>query len=97
MKVSWSFVNDRIYFEMSLPTDGWVTIGFNTHTGTKGAYLLMGNVVNGKPNLVEHYTLNPGNYKPIKSLGETTQVRDVEGAGELKKNNNEILASYQIL
>lgn len=79
MKISWQYKNDRIFFEMSAPTKGWVTIGINTTSSTKGAYLLMGNVEEGKPNVVEHYTLNPGNYKTISSLGETSQVKDVIG------------------
>ena len=79
MKVSWYYKADKIYFEMSAPTDGWVTIGFNTTSGTKGAYLLMGNVINSKPNVTEHYTLNPGNYKAITELGEKNQVSNVWG------------------
>lgn len=79
MKVIWQYKNDRIHFEMSAPTDGWVTIGFNATSGTKGAYLLMGNIEKGKPKIVEHYTINPGNYKTISSLGETPQVNDVSG------------------
>ncbi len=79
MTVSWRFHEDRIHFEMSAPTTGWVTIGFNTHSGTKGAYLLMGNIVEGKPAVVEHYTLSPGNYQPIESLGESPQVSDIAG------------------
>lgn len=79
MKVNWHYKNDRIHFEMSAPTDGWVTIGFNTTSGTKGAYLLMGNIINGKPNVEEHYTLSPGNYKTISSLEEIPQVKDAMG------------------
>ena len=80
IKISWHFEKDRIYFEMSAPTDGWVTIGFNTTAGTKGAYLLMGNIVDSKASVVEHYTLSPGNYKTIESLGEVPQVSDVSGS-----------------
>ena len=79
MKVNWHYENGRIFFEMSAPTDGWVTIGFNTNSGTKGAYLLMGNIINMKANVVEYYTLNPGNYKTIKSLGDTPQVENISG------------------
>lgn len=79
MKVSWYFHNNRIFFEMNAPTDGWLTIGFNDTTGTKGAYLLMGRVKQGVPNITEHFTINPGNYKTIESLGKTVQVKDVSG------------------
>jgi hypothetical protein len=84
MKVSWYFQNEQIYFEISAPTDGWITVGFNQNSGIQGAYLLMGNVINGKANLVEHYTISTGNYKPITELGEISQVKNIEGE---EKNN----------
>lgn len=79
MNVSWHFEDGRVFLEMEAPTQGWITIGFNTHSGIENAYLLMGNVVSGKANVVEHYTLSPGNYKSIASLGAIIQVSDVEG------------------
>ena len=88
MNVSWHFGNERIYFEMSAPTDGWVTIGFNTQSGTTGAYLLMGNIINGKVNVVEHFTKSPGNYSPITKLGAESQVENIEG---IEKNNNTLI------
>ena len=95
MKVSWHFENDRIFFKMSAPTDGWVTIGFNTVKGTKGAYLLMGNIVEGVPNIIEHYTLNPGDYRTISSLGEKSQVKDITGVE--KASNSTLVFSLPII
>jgi len=77
--VSWKFSGDRVYFEMSAPTDGWVTIGFNTTSSIKNAYLLMGNVVNEKPSVIEHFTINSGNYSPVKDMGVEESVSSVEG------------------
>lgn len=88
MNVSWHFENERIYFEMSAPTDGWVTIGFNAQSETTGAYLLMGNIINGKVNVVEHFTESPGNYSPITKLGAESQVDNIEG---IEKNNNTLI------
>ncbi len=79
MKVSWYYKNDSIFFEMSAPTDGWVTIGFNDSSEITGTYLIMGNVINGKPNVVEHYTLSPGNYKSLSDLGEKPHVGNIMG------------------
>lgn len=86
MTVSWHFEGDRIYFEISAPTTGWVTIGFNTETGISGAYLLMGNIINSKVNLVEHYTKSPGNYSPISKLGAKSQIEDLEGLQQSRKS-----------
>lgn len=87
MIVTWEHQNDRIHFTMEAPTDGWVTIGFNIHDGTKGAYLLMGKVVDGKAQVVEHYTSNPGNYRPITQYGVTTQVNDTRGIETSEKTS----------
>lgn len=79
MNVSWHHEGDRIFFEMDAPTDGWVTIGFNETTQMKDVYLLMGRVIKGQAELVEHFTIGPGNYVPIESFGIDPQVKNVEG------------------
>jgi hypothetical protein len=79
MKVSWTYKNDRIFFEMEAPTDGWVAIGFNDQDGMAGTYLIMGNVINGKASVVEHYTISAGNYKKLSDLGANISVMDVQG------------------
>lgn len=79
MEVRWHFQEKRIFFEMNAPTTGWVTIGFNTSKKIKGTYLVMGNVVKGSPNVVEHYTIAVGNYQPIEALGTESQVKNVQG------------------
>lgn len=89
MQVSWQYQKNRIFFEMSAPTDGWVTIGFNTTKNMTGAYLLMGRVKNTKAEIVEHFTISQGNYKPVQSLGAQIQVDDVEG---IQKEKNTLLS-----
>ncbi len=79
MTVSWKHEGNRVFFEMTAPTTGWVAIGFNPDEGITATYLLMGRVVNGEAELVEHYTLAPGNYKDIESLGDKVAVANVSG------------------
>jgi len=79
MGVQWYFKNSRIFFTMSAPTNGWVTVGFNTTEKMTNAYLLMGRVVEHKAEVVEHYTIAAGNYKPIKALNGEIQVQNVSG------------------
>ena len=74
MTVKWHHENEHVYFEMSAPTTGWVTIGFNTNSSLVGSTLLMGNVINGKTSVLEHYTIDLGNYKPIEKLGATSEM-----------------------
>jgi hypothetical protein len=80
MTVSWLYRQDRMYFEMEAPTEGWVAIGFNERNTLPGSYLLMGSVVAGTPNVVEHYTLSPGDYRPVSALGAAPQLNDVGGS-----------------
>ena len=78
--VHWHFAEERIFFEMEAPSTGWLTIGFNTSTKMQGAYLLMGHILHGKAVVVEHYTLSPGDYRPIHELGGPIQVQHVAGS-----------------
>lgn len=79
MIVDWSHEGDRIRFEMEAPTTGWVTIGLNEKAGLPGSYLLMGRIVSGKGEVVEHYTLTPGDYQPLSTLGAEIAVEAVSG------------------
>ena len=79
MTVKWKIEREIIFFEMEAPTDGWIAIGFNETASLAGTYLLMGRVTNGKAELVEHYTAQPGSYKPITQYGITGQTTHISG------------------
>ena len=82
MLVKWYHRNSRVHFEMSAPTLGWVTVGFNGQEGMQGAYLLMGRVRNKQAEVAEHFSLSPGNYRTIADLGEQPLVNEVKGKEE---------------
>ena len=86
MMVSWSYNYDKICFELSAPTKGWLAIGFNKKSTLSGNYLLMGRVTNSGPQITEHFTISPGNYQSIKSLGGRELVTDVTGKDILGKS-----------
>jgi len=79
MTVRWKTEQEIIHFEMEAPTDGWVAIGFNETSSLTGTYLLMGRVKNGKTEVVEHYTSQPGSYKPIVQYGVASQITIISG------------------
>ncbi|MFK7926305.1 MAG: DOMON domain-containing protein [Bacteroidia bacterium] len=79
MEVSWKYDAQRIWIEMSAPTDGWLAIGFNESQEITGNYLLMGRVRDGRAELVEYRTIAAGNYQSITQLGGSIQIADVEG------------------
>lgn len=85
MSASWHFEDKRIFFEMSAPTSGWLTIGFNTNDNLKGAYLLMGHIVDGQTTVVEYFVNKPGDYNPIDSYAAVPQVLHVEGSEKGKE------------
>jgi hypothetical protein len=95
MVVKWDYVNERIYFQVQAPTTGWLAIGFNTSENIAGNYLIMGNVVDGKSTVKEHYTVSPGNYQPFEELKTTASIKDVEGVEE--KNSTLIKFSLPVI
>ncbi|MBD79495.1 MAG: hypothetical protein CL840_11310 [Crocinitomicaceae bacterium] len=80
MIINWYHQKDRVFFELSAPTTGWLAIGFNQSSGLTRTYLIMGNVVKGETSVVEHYTESPGNYSPISSYGDKNRVDNVNGS-----------------
>lgn len=83
--ITWYHQNDRIHFEMCAPTRGWVTVGFNESDGVAGAYLLMGRIVAGRAEVVEHYTRAAGDYRPITALGGQPLVDEINGKESAQK------------
>ncbi|MAZ35868.1 MAG: hypothetical protein CL842_00265 [Crocinitomicaceae bacterium] len=79
MEVSWEFNKDSVTFEMSAPTNGWVTVGFNSNEGMAGCYLLMGRIENDTVQVVEHYTQRPGEYAPISKYDVKPKVSSTSG------------------
>lgn len=84
MSINYKYDQDSLFFEVSAPTSGWITIGFNKQQDLKGSLLIMCRVVNGKAEVVEHYTLGAGNYRPITELGginASTRVKSSKRKG----------------
>lgn len=79
MTVKWHFENDRVHFKMCGPAQGWLAIGFNEKEDISDTYLIMGNIVNNSPNVVEYYTIAPGHYQSVVQLGANASVADIKG------------------
>ncbi|WP_421763479.1 DOMON domain-containing protein [Ekhidna sp.] len=79
MKVAWEILGDRIFFKISAPTTGWIAIGLNESKELTGTYLIMGRVKNGNPEVIEHRTLCPGNYRSFENLGASTTIQLISG------------------
>ena len=94
LTVSWSYTTDRIFFSIEAPTNGWVAIGFNQKEELSDTYLIMGSIVQNNVQVVEHYVLEPGNYKPITDLGASSKVTEISGTET--KGKTKILFSVPI-
>ena len=94
MTAKWWYSQERIFFNLSAPTTGWLTAGINETDNTTGAYLMMGRIRKGNAEVVEHYTQSPGNYHPITVLGGKDLVRDI--IGSQTKSKSEITFSVPI-
>ncbi|MEL6588524.1 MAG: DOMON domain-containing protein [Bacteroidota bacterium] len=79
MEVSWQIEGSKVWIEVHAPTTGWLGISFNQSEEIVGSYLLMGRIQDGKAEVVEHYTLARGDYRPISMLGGGEAVQDVSG------------------
>jgi hypothetical protein len=80
MELSYSCDTAYLHLNLSAPTRGWLAIGFNDRPGIEGTYLLMARVQDGRAEVVAHYTIRPGNYQSLVSLGETEQCTLVSGS-----------------
>ncbi|PCE66630.1 DOMON domain-containing protein [Sediminicola luteus] len=79
MTVHWSHETERVNFVIQAPTQGWVAIGFNEKPGLSGTYLLMGRINGHKVEIVEHFTLRPGDYRPLTTFGAPISVSETAG------------------
>ncbi|KAA1241569.1 DOMON domain-containing protein [Aquimarina sp. RZ0] len=79
MTVHWYHKDGRIFIKTSTPATGWVAIGFNDTSDITDTYLLMGHNMNDTPMVVEYYTVNPRNYKPVTSFNIPYQTKNISG------------------
>lgn len=70
-RAQWYFESDDVVFEISAPTTGWVTIGFNPRNNIVGSNLIMGAVVDGRLILEDQFVTGVGIHPTISQLGGT--------------------------
>lgn len=79
MQMAWTMDEHNMHVELSSPTDGWLAIGFNTQSQLKGSMLIMARVRDGKAEVVDHYVVMPGVYRPFVEQGSPPVAFDVSG------------------
>ena len=79
MIMTWNIHGDQADITLHSPRQGWVAVGFNTKRALAGSMLIMCRVVDGKAEVVEHYVLAPGDYRPVNELGSSPIVSGISG------------------
>lgn len=87
MTVEWKVVQNNLKITMTAPTDGWVAIGLNPKDQLAGSSFMMGRVQNGKAEVLDFYTIKPGDVHPVTKLGGQTAVGEVVGSEKGKSTS----------
>ena len=77
MDLYWTILDDRIYFALRAPTQGWVALGFNSEVPLmRGADILIGYVKDGQPYLEDSYANSRIGHQTDIQLGGRDDVLD---------------------
>jgi DOMON domain len=79
MTVDWHHKNDCVFFKISAPTEGWVTLGFNDKDDILHANLIFCRVQSGKVEVADHFVVEFGDHQPTEKLGGVSVVKDISG------------------
>jgi len=79
MEVSWFIQDNRVYFEMQAPTEGWVAIGLHTKNQLQGTNLIMGSISNQGLKVEDHYIQAVGKHQETKAIGGGNALLDTHG------------------
>ncbi len=79
MTVEWQVEEEHLIVTMQAPTTGWVAIGLNPKNQLAGSSFLMGRVQKGQAEVVDYYTIKPGDVHPVTELGGQSAIGEVSG------------------
>ncbi len=78
---AWHHRGDRLFGDLSVPTMGWLAVGFNDEPALKGTRFVIG-VVEANAVRAELHIADPPHHQPIESLGGLSDIRDLQGKHE---------------
>ena len=79
IEIIWYFAGERIFFELSAKTKGWVALGFDDDHDIAGSYLIMACVKESQVVVQEHFVIENGIYPSFDSQGKTNSTMNIEG------------------
>ena len=64
VKINWQIDGDNLIMELTAPTEGWISIGFNPSSKMKDANIIIGCVDgSGSPIMEDHFGTSPISHK----------------------------------
>ncbi len=80
MDVAWTLDGDKIHFDLSAKTTGWVAVGIDPEKAMMGANIIIGAVKKGKVRIQDHYADKKRAHKKDKKLGGKSHVMNPKGS-----------------
>ena len=80
VKINWQIDGDNLIMELTAPTEGWISIGFNPSSKMKDANIIIGCVDgSGSPIMEDHFGTSPISHKSDSDLGGTGNITIISG------------------
>lgn len=80
IQVKWKVEGENIHFEVSAPTTGWVSIGFDPSRAMKDADMIFGYVASGDTIIEDHFGTGAFSHAKDTSLGGSSDIDNAEGS-----------------
>ncbi|MEQ9403011.1 MAG: DOMON domain-containing protein [Cyclobacteriaceae bacterium] len=78
-KLIWQFVDDKVSFRLSAPTNGWVALGFTHGTGIVNSNLIQGAVIDDEVIVQDQYVTGFGEHPPVEALAVASCISEIQG------------------
>lgn len=79
-KLEWTHHDDHLQVSISVPSTGWVAVGFTTGSGIVDTNLIQGHVLNGEVNIQDQFVTDMGEHPPVEVLGVPSRIFDCSGS-----------------
>ena len=72
--LSYKIDSSKLVAMVSYPDSGWVAVGFGAKSVMKNAHIIMGDIINGKPVVIESYGTGMFSHKPLNEIKGTATL-----------------------
>ncbi len=79
MEVRWQVDGDYMHFEVTAPTTGWVSVGFNPTSAMRDADIVIGYVEGGVLTISDEFGTGRTSHRPDEELGGTDHITNASG------------------